>query len=171
MQRRILIVGATGLVGTAATEHFAARPGWEVVTLSRRPPADWSGPHLAVDLTDHDACAAAFRRGAADHPCALRRSARGGRPRGRLAQRAAAADQPGHAAQRARRCRRARARCEHVTILQGGKAYGSHLGRVPVPAKERWPRMSHRIFYWQQEDLLRERAAAGGGRSTSCARS
>ena len=50
----------------------------------------------------------------------------------------------------------------HFTILQGGKAYGSHLGRVPVPAKERWPRMAHEIFYWQQEDLLRARAAAGG---------
>ncbi len=49
---------------------------------------------------------------------------------------------------------------QHLTILQGGKAYGSHLGRIPVPAKERWPRMSHEIFYWQQEDLLRERAAA-----------
>ena len=60
-QRRILIVGATGLVGTAATEHFAALPDWEVVTLSRRRPVDWSGPHLGVDLTDHDACAAAFR--------------------------------------------------------------------------------------------------------------
>src|SRR5690606_12657455 len=47
----------------------------------------------------------------------------------------------------------------HLTILQGGKAYGSHLGRVPVPAKERWPRMAHHIFYWAQEDHPRERSA------------
>jgi nucleoside-diphosphate-sugar epimerase len=50
----------------------------------------------------------------------------------------------------------------HFTILQGGKAYGSHLGRIPVPAKERWARMSHEIFYWQQEDLLRARSEAAG---------
>ena len=37
-------------------------------------------------------------------------------------------------------------------------------GRVPVPAKERWPRMPHRIFYWPQEDLVRERSQAGGWR-------
>ena len=45
----------------------------------------------------------------------------------------------------------------HITILQGSKAYGSHLHPVPVPAKERWPRGDHDIFYWPQEDLLRER--------------
>jgi nucleoside-diphosphate-sugar epimerase len=56
----------------------------------------------------------------------------------------------------------ARGALKHFTILQGGKAYGSHLGRVPVPAKERWPRLAHQIFYWQQEDLLRERSALGG---------
>ena len=161
MKRRILIVGATGLVGTAATEHFAGRPGWEVVTLSRRPPVGWSGPHIGVDLTDHDACAAAFGEAASithvlyaalheeddleagwrsdqqqqTNLAMLRNVLDGVEGRGAL---------------------------EQVTILQGGKAYGSHLGRVPVPAKERWPRMSHEIFYWQQEDLLRERAAEGG---------
>jgi nucleoside-diphosphate-sugar epimerase len=51
---------------------------------------------------------------------------------------------------------------QHFTILQGGKAYGSHLGRVPVPAKESRPRLPHKIFYWQQEDLLRSRSAGGG---------
>jgi nucleoside-diphosphate-sugar epimerase len=50
----------------------------------------------------------------------------------------------------------------HVTILQGSKAYGSHLGPVPVPAKERWPRAGHEIFYWQQEDYLRERQSEEG---------
>jgi nucleoside-diphosphate-sugar epimerase len=160
-QRRILIVGATGLVGTAATEHFAALPDWEVVTLSRRRPPDWFGSHLGVDLSDPGACAAALRNAppithvlyAALHEeddleagwrsdqqqqtnlAMLRNVLDGVEARGAL---------------------------ERVTILQGGKAYGSHLGRVPVPAKERWPRMPHRIFYWQQEDLLRERAARGG---------
>jgi nucleoside-diphosphate-sugar epimerase len=51
---------------------------------------------------------------------------------------------------------------KHLTILQGGKAYGTHLGRVPIPSKERWPRLSHHIFYWGQEDLIRERSRQGG---------
>lgn len=161
MDPRILIVGATGLVGTAATEHFAGHSDWEVVTLSRRRPADWTGAHLSLDLTDAAACAAAFQEAppithvlyAALHEeddleagwrseqqqetnlAMLRNVLDGAEASGGL---------------------------RHVTILQGGKAYGSHLGRVPVPAKERWPRMPHRIFYWQQEDLLRQRATTGG---------
>ena len=33
----MLIAGASGVVGAAATEHFAALPDWEVLALSRRP--------------------------------------------------------------------------------------------------------------------------------------
>jgi hypothetical protein len=44
-------------------------------------------------------------------------------------------------------------RLQHFTILQGGNAYGSHLGRVSVPAKERWPRMPHEIFYFQPKTM------------------
>lgn len=160
-QRRILIVGATGLVGTAATEHFAQLPDWDVVTLSRRRPVGWSGAHLGVDLTDRAACEAAFRDGS---------------PVSHVLYAALHEEDDLEAGWRSDQQQQtnlqmlrnvldgveARGALRHVTILQGGKAYGSHLGRVPVPAKERWPRMAHRIFYWQQEDLLRERAAAGG---------
>ena len=31
-----------------------------------------------------------------------------------------------------------------------------------MPAKERWPRGNHDIFYWPQEDLLRERQKTEG---------
>jgi len=44
---------------------------------------------------------------------------------------------------------------EHVTLLQGTKAYGSHIEPVPVPARERNPRHSHENFYWLQEDYLK----------------
>ena len=43
----------------------------------------------------------------------------------------------------------------HVSLLQGAKAYGLHVGRSPVPAKERSPRDPHDNFYFLQEDALR----------------
>ncbi len=51
----------------------------------------------------------------------------------------------------------------HVTLLQGTKAYGVHLGQMPIPGKERAPRHIHPNFYWAQEDFIRARQAAGRG--------
>jgi len=55
---------------------------------------------------------------------------------------------------------------EHVSLLQGTKAYGIHLHPMPVPARERNPRDPHANFYWLQEDYLKARAAAAGFRWT-----
>ena len=43
----------------------------------------------------------------------------------------------------------------HVTLLQGGKAYGSHLGGFTTPALETDPRHMPPNFYYDQEDYLR----------------
>ena len=50
----------------------------------------------------------------------------------------------------------------HVSLLQGGKAYGVHLDTVPIPAKERSPRHPHDNFYFLQEDHLRDAADRAG---------
>ncbi len=50
----------------------------------------------------------------------------------------------------------------HVALLQGAKAYGVHLGQIPVPARESAPRHIHPNFYWAQEDLLADRQAGTG---------
>lgn len=156
---RILIVGATGLVGSTAAEHFSRLDGWDVVTVSRRPPSGGArGRHIAVDLTDVGQCRAAL--GAANgitHVlyAALHEQAdlqAGWRSQDQ-------ADINLRMLQNVVENLVGNGDFRHLTILQGGKAYGSHLGRVPVPAKERWPRMSHHIFYWGQEDYLRERSA------------
>ena len=52
---KVLIVGASGLVGSAAATAFA-RAGWQVLTASRRTP-DWidgAFQHFSVDLDDPD---------------------------------------------------------------------------------------------------------------------
>ena len=58
--------------------------------------------------------------------------------------------------------RQAGAPLQHVTIYQGGKAYGHHLGFFNTPAKESDPRLIGPHFYYTQEDLLRDRAAEHG---------
>lgn len=54
------------------------------------------------------------------------------------------------------------ARLEHVTLLQGTKAYGSHIEPLAVPARERLPRHPHENFYWLQEDYLRAKQRGKG---------
>jgi nucleoside-diphosphate-sugar epimerase len=43
---------------------------------------------------------------------------------------------------------------EHVTILQGTKAYGPAVAPMRVPAREDQPRVQHPNFYWLQEDYI-----------------
>jgi nucleoside-diphosphate-sugar epimerase len=45
----------------------------------------------------------------------------------------------------------------HVTFYQGGKAYGADLGPFKTPARKDDPRLMPPNFYYEQEDLLRER--------------
>lgn len=159
---RIAIVGATGLVGAAATEHFSGSPGWEVVTLSRRPPRRGKPVHhISVDLTDSDTCKAAF----AEAPAVTHVLYAALYEQEDLLEGWKSTSQAGinlTMLQNVVENVAENPKFKHLAILQGGKAYGSHLGRVPVPAKERWPRMDHHIFYWQQEDYLKSRSADAG---------
>ena len=53
----ILIVGASGVVGAAALNHFASLPDWNVIALSRRfVNLPFLAQHVSVDLTDRKAC-------------------------------------------------------------------------------------------------------------------
>ena len=66
----ILVAGASGVIGQAAVEHFAALPGWRAVGVSRRAPdrAPANYEHIALDLTEAAACrATAERFGAVTH--------------------------------------------------------------------------------------------------------
>lgn len=161
----MLVAGATGLVGRAALAHFGNAAGWNVVAVSRRVPEALHGArHLALDLADRDACVAALSDvHGVTHVlyAALHEKAD-------LLAGWVQADQIDTNVTMLRNLLDAigaspsRDALAHVTLLQGTKAYGSHVRRVPVPAKERWPRGDWPIFYWPQEDLLRERAARDG---------
>jgi len=161
---KVLVTGASGVVGNAAVEHFLARDRYEVVALSRRTP-EISSPrpfrHVAADLRDAEATRAAL----ADASDATHLVF------------AALTEQPGlisgwsDRAQMELNLSLLRNTLEplleagtlrHVTLMQGTKAYGSHLHPIPVPAKERAPRDDHENFYWLQEDYLLEQANRRG---------
>lgn len=160
--KTVLVAGATGLVGEAAVAAFAAA-GWQVLATSRRTPDPMPDGvrHIAVDLTDADACRAAFS-GLKDVTHVVY---------------AALYEKPGliagwrEADQMATNRAMLRnlmeplsaaADLQHVTLLQGTKAYGAHIHAVPIPARERAPRDDHANFYWLQEDDLAAKAAERG---------
>ncbi|MCC7363775.1 MAG: NAD-dependent epimerase/dehydratase family protein [Dehalococcoidia bacterium] len=164
-KKTVLIAGASGLVGEAAARKFASQPDWDVIGVSRRIPPDLPGVQLqSVDLLDEAACKRAF--GAMGHVTHLIY--------------AAVNESPGLFAgwidddQIERNGRMLRnlfeplsevaAGLEHVSLLHGTKAYGLHHPsippeRVPIPLKERAPRVEHPNFYWVQEDYLRAKQA------------
>lgn len=159
MARKVLVAGASGLVGFAVLRHFMQLPGWEVLGVSRRAPRGLEQARLvSVDLLDRARCAEVF--GAMRDVTHVVYAALyekpglipGWRDPEQMRTNLAMLDNlfaPLEAA----------SPLAHVTLLQGTKAYGSHLGPVPVPARERWPRHPHDNFYWLQEDYLKARQA------------
>jgi len=156
---KVAVFGATGVIGYSAAEHFSALPGWDVVTVSRRP-VDLPGvTHVAVDLSDGAASGHALRtepfRGTTHVVFAALQESHALVPGWsdrdlmvRNLQMFRHALEPLAAA----------GGLEHVSLLQGAKAYGFHIGRAPLPAKERAARDTHENFYFLQEDALREAA-------------
>lgn len=164
MSGKIVIAGASGIVGGAAVRHFDSLPDWDVVALSRRRPEyAFSGTHLAVDLTDRERCESVL--GQLTDATHLVYAA--------LYEKedvVAGWRDPEHFAVNDRMLRnflepleQAASNLSHVSLMQGAKAYGVHIRPMQVPARERWPRDNHENFYWLQEDFLRARQQAGHG--------
>jgi len=156
--KKVVVAGATGLVGSAALRHFGAAGGCEVVALSRREPRQLHGArHVAVDLSDPAQCrhAAAQLRGATHLVYAA------------LYEAPSLVDgwrDPGQIRTNDAMLRNLMAVLEpeaptlrHVALLQGTKAYGVHVRPLTVPAREGRSEMYEQPnFYWAQENFLRE---------------
>jgi nucleoside-diphosphate-sugar epimerase len=156
-QKKVLVAGATGLVGYAAMKHFTSQPGCEVIALSRRRPDETYGARwLPLDLTDAAACAALAPEFAGVTHLVY----------------AALHEQPGLVAgwQEDEQIRTNEAMLRnlfgplenaapglsHVALLQGTKAYGVHVRPLIVPARENRSEMHEQAnFYWNQERYLR----------------
>jgi nucleoside-diphosphate-sugar epimerase len=157
--KKVLVVGATGLVGYAALKHFARDQSCEVVALSRRQPDETFGARWRpLDLVDERACAAlASEFQGVTHLVY-----------------AALHEQPGLVAgwreeeqirtnDRMLRnlfgvLEKAASDLRHVALLQGTKAYGVHVRPMLVPARENRSELHEQAnFYWNQERYIRER--------------
>lgn len=152
--RKALIVGASGMVGSNLYAHLAQDPArWDIVTMSRRPvPLGARHAHLAVDLLDAGQCRAAAA-GLADvtHVFYCARAVEANYvikldENRRIVENLLDAVTP------------VAAGLEHVQIIHGMKWYGSHLGPYRTPAKESHPRLPGPNFYYEQLDALIERA-------------
>ena len=155
-KRKVLVAGASGLVGHAAVRHFANLADSEVVAVSRRMPAPVEGAKfLSVDLLDQRRCQEVFGQmsdvthvvyAAVNEKPGLME---GWRDREQMQTNLTMLQnlfEPLEAVAK---------NLQHVSLLQGTKAYGAHLGPIALPVRERSPRHQHQNFYWLQEDYLR----------------
>ena len=156
--KKVLVAGATGLVGHACLKHFALQTDCEVIALSRRRPDETHGARwLPLDLTDAAACAALAPEFAGVTHLVY----------------AALYERPGLVAgwQEEEQIRTNEAMLRnlfaplenaapglrHVALLQGTKAYGVHVRPLTVPARENRSEMHEQPnFYWNQERYIRE---------------
>jgi nucleoside-diphosphate-sugar epimerase len=149
-QRTILVTGAQGVSGRAVLEQYAKLPDTTVYGLSRRSSkSEGNVQHISVDLLDASDIKAKlgtikdvthlFFGAYIDKQDAAEKSAINVRLlKGLLEYLSESAPS-----------------LQHVTIFQGGKAYGSDLGPYKTPAREDDPRLMSPNYYYDQEDLLR----------------
>ncbi|MEZ5559853.1 MAG: SDR family oxidoreductase [Pseudomonadales bacterium] len=160
-QRKYLVLGALGLVGRAVVAALDRERSADVIAVSRRQPDfETNARFLSVDLVDRAACEAAFGAPELADVSHVVYAALYEKP-----ELIAGWRDPEQILINTGMLRNVLdfvEPTEHLTLLQGTKAYGAHVAPMRLPGKERAPRHRHDNFYWTQEDLVRERAARGG---------
>lgn len=163
-QKTALVVGARGVIGGNLIRHLEAVGGWSIVGLSRRGGTD-HGPvrHIAVDLLDRKATAEHLRElsevthvfyaAYQDRPTWAELVP----PNLAMLTNVVDAIEPVAPA------------LEHISLMQGYKVYGAHLGPFATPAKESDPPHMPPEFNVDQQQFL-ERRQVGASWSWSALR-
>jgi nucleoside-diphosphate-sugar epimerase len=164
MPNKVLVTGASGLLGVAAIEKFLSA-GWDVVGVSRRKPELPSGraiEFLSVDLRDEEAARAAFEP--LTDITHIAYTALHEKPELVAGWSSKEQIETNNAMLRnvVEPVARAASNFRHISILQGTKIYGVHLHPIPIPARERDARKDHANFFFDHEDYVREMGAQHG---------
>jgi nucleoside-diphosphate-sugar epimerase len=151
-----MIIGATGITGGYILRDLAARTGWKVTGLCRRPPTESAANvrWIGVDLLDK-ADAEAKLGGLSDVThifyCGFlplganeQHLPANGNVAANLALLVNAVEPVAAASTELR----------HIQVMQGTKYYGSHIGAFKTPAKEDDPRHMAPNFYFDQQDYV-----------------
>jgi nucleoside-diphosphate-sugar epimerase len=147
-----LVVGAQGVIGRNLVNHLTDLGDWEIIGLSRRG-GESSGQvrHVAVDLLDVDDCSA--KLAALTDVTHIFYAAYQERPTWaelvppNLAMLVNVVETVEPVAKR----------LEHVSLMQGYKVYGAHLGPFKTPARESDPKHMPPEFNVDQEEYLQSR--------------
>lgn len=150
--KTVLVTGALGVTGRAAAEHFSKAAGTTVYGVSRRPVAGLENVKpVSADLLN--AADTRTKLGPLKNVthvvfgAYVEKDTPTERSSVNVALLRNLMDVVEDAAPNLR----------HVTIYQGGKAYGADLGPFKTPAREDDPRLMPPNFYYDQEDHLRQR--------------
>src|ERR1700730_4803775 len=163
-KKKVLVAGASGLLGVAATEKFLSA-GWEVIGVDRRKPELPSGRNvdfLSVDWRDEK------KARTASEPLTdithIAYTAIHEKPE--LVAGWSSKDQieTNNAMLHnvVEPILRSASNLQHISILQGTKIYGVHLHPIPIPARERDARKDHENFFFDHEAYVREMGAQHG---------
>ncbi|QHF22772.1 NAD-dependent epimerase/dehydratase family protein [Rathayibacter sp. VKM Ac-2804] len=154
MTRTALVIGARGVIGGNLIRHLEQEGDWDVVGVSRRGGADTARVRqIAVDLLDREATAAALAEETAvthvfyaayqDRPTWAELVA----PNLAMLTHVVDAIEP------------VAPGLEHVSLMQGYKVYGAHLGPFATPAREDDPPHMPPEFNVDQQRFLENRTA------------
>ena len=150
INKTTLIIGGSGIIGRAVVRNLAKEKSRRVIALSRRPEDQLPDNTLSLSIDLSEPVQESIP--SLTHVTHMLYS-------GYI-------DAPGWDAQRGPNVELFRNSIElalnncpnlqHVTLMQGTKAYGAHLGPFKTPAKETDPRTNNGYFYDDQFDLLSE---------------
>ncbi len=164
MRRTALVVGARGVIGGNLISHLEREGGWNIIGLSRRGGADTDAVrHVSVDLLDAEDTRTkladmndvthVFYTAYQDRPTWSALVA----PNVEMLTNVVDAIEPVAPA------------LEHISLMQGYKVYGAHLGPFATPAKESDPPHMPPEFNVDQQQFL-ERRQEGASWSWSALR-
>jgi nucleoside-diphosphate-sugar epimerase len=149
--KTVVVAGAVGVIGRGVLGHFENASDVELVAISRRTPDfPTRARHMAVDLNDRASCERLLSQlpGATHLVFSAYQEHKSQEEQIsinlamlRNFVEVMEAHAPG---------------LRHITLMEGGKAYGAHIGPFPTPAKESDPRHMPPNFYYNQEDFLRQ---------------